>query len=322
MADTNSETAADPLTHSAVLLTEDFAGLRNQALGLAEAARLQSEICTLQVRAPWRWLPPAFWPDQMDSLTEAATAIDPSLLIGCGGLAAAALARLRRCGHTVVQIQHPRMRLDRFDLVIANHHDEITGANVICLRTALHRVTPAALAGARVGWLSRLAHLPRPLVSVLVGGSNGRFRLDAQVAAALADRLAAMAARDKVGLALTPSRRTDLSAVRVLRDRLAPVGAFVWDGIGENPYFGLLAHADAIVATQDSVSMVSEAVATEAPVLLAPLPGESRRSQLFLAPLLGAGRVRWFEGRMRSWTATALNDTPWAAAEMRRRLGI
>ena len=39
----------------------------------------------------------------------------------------------------------------------------------------------------------------------------------------------------------------------------------VWDGQGDNPYFGMLALADLIVVTQDSVSMISEAAATTAP---------------------------------------------------------
>ena len=59
---------------------------------------------------------------------------------------------------------------------------------------------------------------------------------------------------------------------------------------GENPYFGMLALADAIVVTMDSVSMVSEAVATHAPVLLAALPGRSRRIEAFHQTLLAEGR--------------------------------
>ena len=47
--------------------------------------------------------------------------------------------------------------------------------------------------------------------------------------------------------------------------RLAPLGAWIWDMEGDNPYFGLLALADVIVATLDSISMVSEAAATHAP---------------------------------------------------------
>ena len=74
---------------------------------------------------------------------------------------------------------------------------------------------------------------------------------------------------DGVGVAVTPSRRTDPAVTRVLAETLAPLGGYVWDGTGDNPYFGMLALADVIVVTMDSVSMISEAVATTAPVMLA-----------------------------------------------------
>jgi len=103
---------------------------------------------------------------------------------------------------------------------------------------------------------------------------------------------------------------------------LDPERAWTWDGSGENPYLGLLACADLIVVTGDSVSMVSEAVATSAPVLIAELPGRSRRIGRFIDGLTQDGRVRPFRGRLESWDVSPLDDTPWAAAEMRRRLGF
>ncbi len=302
------------------IISEGYAGLQAQALGLAEAAALSPELQVLTPRWPWRKVPAALWP-----APRAAVRLPrplPELVIGCGGVAAAVGAGLRRHGTRVVQVQHPRMDPKRFDLVVVNRHDELTGANVVVTRTALHRVTQARLAEAATHWATRFAHLPRPLVAVLVGGSNGRFRLDAAVGAELAGKLAAMMRADQVGVALTPSRRTEPAVIRTLTGTLAPLGGWVWDGAGENPYFGLLALADALVVTADSISMVSEAVATSAPVMLARLPGRSRRIGLFLAGLTSEGRVRDFTARFQSWPVQPINDTPAAAAEMRRRLGL
>ncbi|HTW70169.1 MAG TPA: ELM1/GtrOC1 family putative glycosyltransferase, partial [Acetobacteraceae bacterium] len=141
-------------------------------------------------------------------------------------------------------------------------------------------------------------------------------------AARLAGELADMMQRDQVGLALTPSRRTDPAALRMLRQALEPRGAWIWDGTGENPYYGMLALADAIVVTQDSVSMISEAAATTAPVMIAALPGRSRRQAVFLQGMLAEDRVRWFQGRFATWNVAPLDDTPLAAAELHRRLGL
>jgi hypothetical protein len=304
------------------VISEGLAGLRSQALGLAEAAGLSADLRELKPSAPWKWMAAKFWPNPLAAVAEAVRAPLPSLAIGCGGMAGSVLAALRRKSMRVVQVQDPRMDLSHFDLVIANHHDELTGPNVFVSRTALHRVTPARLASDADVWRERLAPFRRPLVAVLLGGNNGRFRLDRDAGARLAADLATMADRDRVGIVVTPSRRTDPAVTDLIRTALGPAGGWVWDLAGENPYFGMLALADLIIVTQDSVSMISEAAATTAPVMIASLPGSWRRQGLFLKPLLNEDRVRPFEGRFSMWKVSPLNDTPEAAADMCRRLGL
>jgi uncharacterized protein len=312
---------APMLPSSTWVLAEAYAGLQAQALGLTDAIGVVPELRVLVPRGLWRHVPAALWPSPRAAVEPRALAPPlPELLIGAGGKAAAVLAAMPRTLRRVI-IQNPRMDLRRFDLVFAARHDEITGPNVIVTRNALHRVTPARLAAAAEAWAARFAHLPRPLVAALVGGANGRFRLDAEVARALAGQLAGMMRADRVGLVLTPSRRTDPEVVRILTEALAPLGAWIWDGAGENPYFGMLALADAIIATEDSVSMLSEAAATSAPVMAARLPGRSRRQGVFLQGLIDDGRVRAYQGRFEQWPIAPLDDTPAAAAELCRRFG-
>jgi mitochondrial fission protein ELM1 len=304
------------------IISEGLAGLRSQALGLAEAAGLSAEFRELKPGAPWKWMAAKLWPNPLAAVADAVRAPLPALAIGCGGMAGSVLAALRRKSMRVVQVQDPRMDISRFDLIIANHHDELTGPNVFVSRTALHRVTPERLAAEAELWRDRLAPYRRPLVAVLLGGNNGRFRLDRETGARLAADLATIADRDKVGVVVTPSRRTDPAVTALIRTALAPSGGWVWDLTGENPYFGILALADLIIVTQDSVSMISEAAATTAPVMFATLPGSWRRQALFLKPLIDEDRIRPFEGRFSTWKVSPLNDTPEAAAEMRRRLRL
>ena len=304
---------------NAAILTEPYAGLRAQARGLAEAAGLVPDERTIVAKAPWRWLPPEWWPRPLAAIEPGALDTPlPGLVVGCGGKAAAVLSALR--GPRRVIVQHPRRAIQNYDLVVAARHDGLTGPNVVVTRTAIHTVTPAKLAEAALVWRPRLAHLPRPLVSVLVGGSNGRFRLGVAEGVSLAADLARLI-QAGAGVAITPSRRTDPAVVAQLAT-LDPTGSWLWDGAGENPYLGLLACADLLVVTGDSVSMLSEAVATSAPVLVAALPGRSRRIGRFVAGLVADGRVRPFRGRLESWDVSPIDDTPWAAAEMRRRLGF
>lgn len=320
--DPAAKSPAMPDTDVSWILTEGLAGLQAQALGLAEAAGLSPELRVLAPRFPWNRIAARFWPNPLAVAGEAVRPPLPGLAIGCGGKSAVVLAALRQVDRPVVQIQHPRIDPGRFDLVVVNTHDQLTGPNVVVTRTALHRVTPDRLAREGELWRDRLAPHARPLVAVLLGGSNGRYRLDGAVAGRLAADLAAMATRDKVGVVVTPSRRTDPAVTAILRDALTPVGGWVWDFSGDNPYFGMLALADMLIVTQDSVSMISEAAATAAPVMFVPLPGRSSRQGLFIQTMRDAGRIRPFEGRYAPWPVAPLNDTPEAAAEMRRRLAF
>ncbi len=309
-------------TATSWVLSEGLAGLQAQAIGLAEAAGLQPELRVLKPLAPWKYFPAKLWPRPLAAVPRAMSAPLPNIAIGCGGMAAAVLAAMRRPSGAVVQVQHPRMDTRRYDLIVVNRHDELTGPNVIVTRNALHRVTPERLAAEKAKWTDHFARFKRPLVAVLIGGSNGRYRLGPPEGAKLARDLADMARRDGVGVIVTPSRRTDPAVTKLLADALQPLGGWVWDMTGDNPYFGMLALADAIIVTMDSVSMVSEAAATAAPVLLYPLPGRSRRITLFHEGMIADGRVRVFDGRFETWMVAPLNDTQAAAAEMRRRLGF
>ena len=306
------------------ILSEGYAGLENQALGLGEAAGLAPVSCRITPRGLWARLPARLWPSPLTAVDGLDT-LGEGLVLSAGGTAGAVAARLRRRHRrVVVQVQNPRLPLDRFDLVVANRHDEIAGPNVIVTRTALHRVTPARLAAAGADWAPPLRRFAagRPLLAVLVGGSNGRLRLDRPTASRLAADLARLVADEGVAVAVTPSRRTPEEAVAALRLSLPPEHGWIWDGEGANPYVGLLACADAILVTADSISMVSEAVATAAPVMVAPLPGRSRRIGLFLDALRTAGRIRFFRGRLERFDALPLDDTAEAGQDMRRRIGF
>lgn len=317
----------------AMVVGEDFAGMRSQALGLVERAGWQgafhaikpSRLARVVLRGPTLWGQSFLRDVEGTPLLPAAQAAQ--VVVSIGGKGGAIGASLRGAGRPVVQIQNPRQPLRHFDLVVACVHDEISGPNVLLGRTALHGLTPEALAQARAEWAPRFAHLPRPLIAGLVGGSNGRFTLGEGEAARLGVILAKAVSRQHGSLFVTTSRRTDPKAHVVLTDLVEAVGGTVWDGQGENPYQGLIACADHLVVTTDSVSMVSEAVAGQAPVSVFPLPGKSRRITCFTKALEQAGRVRLLEDnpafeKLDPWPVEPLDDTPAIVAEIHRRLGF
>ena len=288
----------------------------SQAEGLAEALGWPFESIVPRPRRPWSWLPAHRQPPVLlrCGLEESLPQPWPDLLISCGRRSAAVSAAVRRAngGRTfTVHIQNPRAPLRCFDLVVPLRHDGLAGPNVVASCAALHPVTPEKLAAAGAEWRGRLGDLQ---VAVMLGGRTRSHRFTRETVDQLADGLA----RLDGPIAVTRSRRTEPGVVAALKARLPD--AWVWDGAGPNPYLGMLALARHVVVTEDSVSMISEAISTGKPVHVAKMAGGSRRLRRFHASLRDAGIVRTFDGRLAEWRYEPVNETPRIAAEVRRRL--
>ena len=309
---------------SAWWITNGAAGFRTQARGLTEAVAPGAVEKTVDVSAPWSLAPPALWPLTLMGLDRGKDVLRPpwpDLVVSCGRKAAKAAAAVKRASGgrtTAVHIQNPLMDLKAFDLVIPMRHDAVDGPNVVVIDLALHDVTPPLLERYGAEWKDRLAHLPRPLTGVLLGGATKRNPFTAEQAKDLAARLKAL--RIEGGLAITPSRRTPEAVKTVLREAFAgDAGVYLWDEGGDNPYRGILALSDRIVATGDSVSMVSEAVATGHPVAVFDIGGGGRRHRRFIANLIERGIVSQADGSP-FLAGSGLNETPRAIEAVRRVL--
>jgi hypothetical protein len=306
-------------------LTEGFAGMESQCVGLAEALGLPCAIKRVRrPRMPLKYLPPSLWPNPLSHTQEDILAPPwPDVLIssGRGSVAAALAVRRASAGKTfTVHIQTPYVSSSRFDLVVIPQHDSLRGDNVLVTRTALHGVTKERLAEAAQRFSAHLSYLPRPLIAVLVGGSNKYQSCSPQTMHRLADQLIAAARECGGGLAITTSRRTEEENERLLRDRLQAVPLFFWDGMEENPYLGLLALADAIVVTSDSVSMVSEACSTGKPVHVFNMGGGHKKLRQFHKTLMDDGVTRPFAGKVEQWSYDPPNETEKIAGIVRDRL--
>lgn len=307
-------------------LTEGHAGMESQTLGLAEAMGLAPNVKRVCLRFPWTHVPPGLALPPLEALAPGSDSLEPpwpDLLITCGRRSVGLAMRIRRLseGRTyTVHVQDPLVSADRFDLVVVPAHDRLRGSNVIVTRAAIHRVTAEKLTANALSLAPSLESLPRPLVAVLVGGSNRRYRLTPQRVGEICRDLARAVAESGAGLAVTPSRRTGAENEAALRSGLADLPAFIWNGEGENPYLGLLGLADVIVVTGDSVSMVSEALATGKPVLVVECAGLSARFEAFHEGLRSAGLTRPFRGLFEAWDYEAPNDTQRVAEEVLRRM--
>jgi mitochondrial fission protein ELM1 len=275
--------------------------MESQCLGLAEAMGVDPKIIRVSLRSPWRDLAPhlriglehAFVDDPLQPPW-------PELLIATGRQSVPAALYLKQKNPRTrrVQIQNPGISPRHFDLVVTPMHDNLWGANVIQTIGALHRVTPVRLAAEAQLLEPRIAGLSRPFIGVLIGGTNGVYRFDIEEARKLASEIRRHASVSGGSVLVTPSRRTGDANISEIRAALSSIPGFVWDGTGANPYYGILALADAILVTGDSVNMVTEACASGHPVYIYDLPGGSTKFQRFHQALVLRGYARRHEGSL------------------------
>ncbi len=289
------------------IITPGIAGTENQCLGIAEALGATTIIKKrIKLRAPWRQLSPWLNIGHQYALTPDSDRLDPpypDLIIASGRKCIGIALHVKKMsgGKTVlVQVQNPILNPDKFDLVVAPKHDHISGTNVIETTGALHRVTSQKLAEEGKKFAPQLSHLPHPRVAVLIGGSSNTHRMTAENTQRLAEQLLSLNA----GLMITASRRTGEQNMRYLREKLKGKNVYFWDGTGDNPYFALLALADYIIVTEDSVSMASEAISTGKPVYLAALDGGSKKFALFHRDLIEKNYAKPFTGQLETWSYT------------------
>lgn len=315
-----------PLKNCWVVSDDGKTGTEHQCIGLAEALGFDPEIKRLRARGVWTYLPPSLWPRPLSGVMTQGGALAapwPDLIVAAGRLSIAPTAYIRKAtqGRTkVIQLQNPRVNPALFDVVIAPWHDQLVGKNVLQTQGALHRVTAERLALEAALVAPRVAHLPRPLIAVLVGGSNRCYRMTPDGVRIMAQRLKKLAERYQAGLAVTVSRRTEQENRQALRENLEGVPAVIWTDEGHNPYVGFLALADYIVVTGDSVSMVSEACFTGKPVYTYFFPGGSRKFNAFHHYFQQQNYTKPFEDQLISWSYPPLDEFNRITAHVRKLL--
>ena len=292
--------------------------MESQCVGLAERLGLDPQIKRISPRCPWSFLPPQLW---VKPFLAAGPGSDnfkppwPDILISSGRQTVALAVAIKKANPATfsVQIQNPTMALNRFDIVIAPQHDQLVGENIISTTGALHRVTEKRLKSAKKEFFAEYADLKKPLIGVLVGGSNQTFRFTEAKGKQFLSLLREVLNTSGGSLIITPSRRTDPQILKIIKEGLPDADAKIWDGKRDNPYFGILALAEALIVTGDSVNMISEAIATGKPVHIFQLSGGNTKFDRFHKGLQELDKTRPFEGRIEHWQCPSTDDMTVAA---------
>lgn len=273
-------------------------GHENQSLGLVEAlGRLRPVEChRIDLSAA-----KGFWQRWRSAMTQAGELPAPDLVLGAGHATHWPLWRLSRKHRAPsVVLMKPGLPLSCFGLCLAPRHDfktEPSRRGLEVTEGALNRVvfTP----GERSGKL------------ILLGGPSKSHGWDG---AALLDDLRQLVTGE--GWQATDSRRTPPDFLRHLARELPQLECHTHAGTGPDWLPKQLQQAAEVWVSEDSVSMVYEALSSGAQVGLLPLPRcrEDSRVLRGLDRLAAEGRV----GTLESWRDGGCLPPPLCLAEADR----
>jgi len=313
-------------------VTDGSVGMEAQGLAVGEAVGLPSSLRRVRVTGAMARLPAPLQllvpPSRLLRSVTSNLPLEPPwprLIISIGRRSVPVALAIKRLSHPhafALHIQNPKVPARLFDLIAAPLHDDFEGSNVIVTFGAVHSVTDSRIAEEAKRFAQRVDDLPHPRIAVLLGGESQAFSFPPKLASSFGAKLAALAKECGGSLLVTPSRRTRPDALANLTSAIEDVPHFVWDGTGDNPYFAFLGLADAIVVTEDSVNMVTEATGTGKPVYVQKLQGQSNRLARFHRLMQERGATRPFEGRLESWRYPPINDTELVASAIRRALSL
>ncbi|PHR94264.1 MAG: hypothetical protein COA69_01320 [Robiginitomaculum sp.] len=302
------------------VISDGRRGIENQVLGLAEAvSRLHPcDIRTqiIKTSETFTALPPNLQfilkPQPGDYGLPHPLTPPPRLAIGCGRQAIAPLRTLKKTyGPDIftVYVQAPRINPKRFDLVIVPTHDRVRAKNIVTMTGSPNRITPDRLRTEMKPFLARLKTLPAPRVTVLIGGDSKTHILDKTIHAQHLDAIHTLLGQH-MSLLITSSRRTpdwvkaDYQALSDSHKRV-----WFWNGVGENPYFAFLGSANAILVTEDSTNMLTEACATGKPVFTLPMSGKPGKFAKLYTELSQRCHVSPFMGSIDATAYDPLDET-------------
>ena len=319
-------------------ITDGSAGMDAQVKALAHALGVTPQMKHITVAAPWAWLPNVCYASPLKSLLvpyclaqggEGLTPPYPELVISCGRkgamVAMGLRARIKEGGTKFIHIQDPLVDARHFDLVVAMQHDAIIGPNVLKTRFALHTITPAMLDKLKSQYAPRFASYPDPKTVMLIGGSTNKYTLTPGAMMKVITTLQSVVSHTPGALLITSSRRTGVDNIAMLKSTFAGNDrVYIYDGVGENPYLGLLALAQTLIVTNDSVNMMSEAAATGRPLYIIELEGHAdTKPARFAEALIKDGIARPLTGRLVSWGYHDIgNEMKELAGEIKQRLNL
>jgi len=197
-------------------------------------------------------------------------------VISCGSSLAAAnifMSKENNAKNIIVMKPDRFMGLGKFDLAFIPKHDRAPKAkNVVETLTAPNLMDEDKLKGDGERLLKRIGLSKNGAVGLFLGGDNPEFSLTKEIVAEAIDNVLKFCEAYNADLLVTTSRRTSRTAEKILKDKLdmnprCRLLVIANENNFDGAVGGILSLSKVQVVSQESVSMVSEAINSGKPVI-------------------------------------------------------
>ncbi|MFN7038102.1 MAG: mitochondrial fission ELM1 family protein [Alphaproteobacteria bacterium] len=257
------------------VLIDDRAGNTSQTIGLAEAIGIPYQIKKITYNK-FSYIPNIFIGASLLTITEDSKkqliAPYPEVIIS-SGRRLAPIARYLKKQNPSIKLFHmmwPEAGIKDFDLIITPSHDKrIIRSNMVETIGSIHNVNSQVLSQEVQKFMPQIEGLPRPYISVLIGGNSKTGCFTKDNAEIFIDYINNLQETLKATILVTTSRRTSKDVIELISANLNEPNYIYSYNISsneKNPYMGMIGVGDVIIVTGDSISMCSEACYTGKPV--------------------------------------------------------
>ena len=176
-------------------VTDGAAGNISQVKGLADAMKLNYQLKSVELRSPWKYLPPGYLPtidSTIKNLIDFRDNVSPDYLITAGRKSVYLSLYLKnklKNNVITIHIQDPKIDSLLFDHVIAPEHDSIHGPNVIKSVLAINHINEKLLFLESEKFKEKLDFLNKPIVTLILGGKSKSYIFDKYILNDLSKKL-------------------------------------------------------------------------------------------------------------------------------------
>jgi mitochondrial fission protein ELM1 len=166
-------------------------------------------------------------------------------------------------------------------VIICPEHDGLEANNLIQMQGSIHQFNQKRLNQLKEKWMSMFGLNKDNVLSIFIGNPGRAFFNSIESLS-----LKIIRHYPNYNVYISASRRTPDKYKKQLANHFN-FAKLVWfsELDGDNPYLGMLSCSDILIVTADSINMVSEAVATNKPVVIVGIDCVSPKHKRFIKSL-------------------------------------